>query len=70
VIDRKHRQLHFKSATRQRGNSVVAQSEAEMKLTPQEFDKLKLCNAGFIAQKRLARGIRLVSRRKFLEKRT
>lgn len=32
-----------------------------MKLTPQEFDKLKLCNAGYVAQRRLARGVRLVS---------
>jgi Urease, gamma subunit len=32
-----------------------------MKLTPQEFDKLKLCNAGYVAQRRLARGLRLVS---------
>lgn len=32
-----------------------------MKLTPQEVDKLKLCNAGYVAQKRLARGVRLVS---------
>jgi urease gamma subunit len=31
-----------------------------MKLTPQEFDKLKLCNAGYVAQRRLARGLRLV----------
>ena len=30
-----------------------------MKLTPHELDKIKLHNAGFIAQKRLAKGIRL-----------
>lgn len=30
-----------------------------MKLTPKEVDKLGLHNAGFLAQKRLARGLRL-----------
>lgn len=30
-----------------------------MKLTPREIDKLLLHNAGFLAQKRLARGLRL-----------
>ena len=30
-----------------------------MHLTPQEIDKLLLHNAGFLAQKRLARGVRL-----------
>jgi len=30
-----------------------------MHLTPREFDKLRLHNAGFLAQKRLARGLRL-----------
>jgi len=30
-----------------------------MRLTPQELDKLTLHQAGFLAQKRLARGIRL-----------
>lgn len=30
-----------------------------MKLTPREVEKLGLHNAGFLAQKRLARGLRL-----------
>lgn len=30
-----------------------------MKLTPRELEKLSLHNAGFLAQKRLARGLRL-----------
>lgn len=30
-----------------------------MKLIPREVDKLSLHNAGFLAQKRLARGLRL-----------
>lgn len=30
-----------------------------MKLVPRELDKLGLHNAGFLAQKRLARGLRL-----------
>ena len=31
-----------------------------MKLSPHEVDKIRLSNAGYLAQKRLARGIRLV----------
>ncbi len=30
-----------------------------MRLSPHEIDKILLCNAGYLAQKRLARGIRL-----------
>ena len=40
--------------------NIPVSTSKEMKLTPQEIDKLKLCNAGQVAQKRLARGQRLV----------
>jgi hypothetical protein len=41
------------------GFSAKAAPCVEMKLVPREVEKLALHNAGFLAQKRLARGLRL-----------
>ena len=50
------RRAYVYSSLRYNFNSSILRG---MKLTPHEIEKIKLHNAGFIAQKRLAKGIRL-----------